>query len=146
MGKIKTIVFSGLVAAALLFTPGGCSPEQLTQADKTMTDVNEIGRAVDQFVASPAGNTLPPVIRMIMELLGVGALAAFGIYKQIRLGQVQGKSDQVSLTLRAVADAVDKLTPSVAKAVKGQVREVMDDRQIRSLADPIVDEHRSKLS
>ncbi len=142
----KTILIVGVLAAAALFTPGGCTPEQLHHADLVAADVNAVGTGLNQFADSPAGAVLPPQVWLIMKLLGVGVLAAFGIWEKFRAAKATGTSDNLSTTLRAVADAIDQSKPEIAKAVKGTIKQVMDDRQIRPLADAIVDEHRSKLT
>jgi hypothetical protein len=142
----KAIALSVVVAAALVLTPGGCSPEQQQQADQAAADANTAGQALKDLAESPAGSLIPPQVRIIMELLGIGAMAAFGVWQKIRGAQAQGTSDKLSVTLRAVADAIDQSAPTAANVVKGNVKRVMDDRQIRRMADPIVNAHRSKLT
>ena len=142
----KEIALWLVVAAALVLSPGGCTEEQRQQADRILSDANQAGQVLTAVAESPVGALLPIPVRMIMELLGIGALAALNIWQKIRAGQAKGASDKVSRTLRAVADAIDQSKPEIADAVKAQVKQVMDARQIRPMADPIVDEHRSKLT
>jgi len=143
---MKKIALWLVVAAALVLSPGGCTEKQRKQADKVIADGNTAGQVLKEIAESPVGALLPIPVRMIMELLGIGALAALNIWQKVRAGQAKGQTDKVSTTLRAVADAIDQSKPEIADAVKAQVKHVMDARQIRPVADAIVDEHRSKLT
>jgi hypothetical protein len=146
VGKIKFCIVFALVAIFAVFTPGGCSEEQLQQADRTAADVNALGTLVRDVATSPAGGAIPQPVRLIMELLGVGIVAAYGIWQKMRAAQAAGRSADLSTTLRAIADGVDGAPKQAGTQVKAQIKAVMDNRQVRDLADPIVNEHRSKLS
>lgn len=136
MGKVKLTLVFVLVLVFAAFTPGGCNEDQLHQADQTMADVNAMGTIARDIAQSPAGQAIPPPIRFIMELLGISAVAAYGIWQRSR-------RNGLSTTLRAIADGVDTAPTEASDQVKQRIKQVMDIRQIRSLADPIVDAHRS---
>jgi hypothetical protein len=148
MRKIKSIVLGGLVTAALLFgAMGGCSEEHLSKMDKAVADANHAAQIPRAVADSPALSPLiPPEIRIILELLGFAGTAAFGIWQKIRASGILAKSQDKSLTLKAIADAIDALDPKQAQPVKAEIKQVMQDREILSTANAIVDEHRSKLA
>lgn len=67
---------------------GGCNEEQLLRVDKAVADVNTIGQGVAAIPDGPAGALVSPDVHFIMELLGIGAAAAYGIWQRIRASGV----------------------------------------------------------
>jgi hypothetical protein len=141
---VRKIGFLCVVLAAMLFgTAGGCNEEQLRRIDRVVADVNTAGQEVAAIPDGPAGALIPAEVRIIMELLGIGAAAAFGIWQQIRASRVLERNTDLSVALRAVADGIDQAGESGQNA-KAQIMAVMMQRRVYDTADVVVDEHRTK--
>lgn len=144
MVKVRKVGFFTVVLASVLFAGSGCSPEQLQQIDRAVADANTIGQGIAAISDGPAGVLIPPEIRAIMVLLGVGAAAAYEIWQRIRLARVLERNQDLDVTLRALGDGIDQASPKAADDVKAQILAVMMQRRIYDKADRVVDEHRAK--
>ena len=140
MRKIKIVALWGVLSVALLLGTLGCCSEE---ADQLAADVNNAGQLMRQIGDSPA---VPALARVILELLGLCAAVAVGVYQKVRSSGLQARSSDKSLTLRAVVDAIDALSKAEAQPVKDAIGQTMKARGIASVADQVVDEHRSKLA
>lgn len=145
--KSHFLILVGLVAGLALFAAGpSCSPDQLQRADRIIADVNTAGRGVAAIPDGPAGALIPPEVRLIMELLGVGAAVAFGLWQRVRASGLLETKQGLDVTLRAIVDAIDQAEPTAADPVKTQILANMLQRRIHGTADRLVDEHRTKLA
>jgi hypothetical protein len=141
------LILVGLVTLGIGLAVPSCTDEQLRQADRTVKDVNDATRKVKQLAESPEGAALiPPAVRSILELLGFGGAAAFGIWQKIRASKILEKKQGVDVTLKAVVDAIDQAELKAADPIKAKIKQTMRDREIFTTANAIVDEHRSRLT
>lgn len=136
-----------LFLSTTLLLAAGCSEEQLSRIDKGLADANELhadaGQVLDALRDSPAGPLIPPQVYQIMELLGVGLVVAIGIWQKIRASGLLSKNQDLVTTLKAVVDGVEA-AGSKATPVKAKILETMRDREVYSVANPIVDQVKSK--
>lgn len=143
MRNVRKSGFLCVVLAAMLFgVAGGCNEEQLRRVDQAVADVNTAAQGVAAIPDGPAGALIPPEVAIIMELLGIGAAAAYGIWQKIRASGVLARNADLSVTLKAVVDAIDA-SGTAAEDVKTNIQAKMIERHVYDTADAIVDEHRS---
>jgi hypothetical protein len=121
---------------------GGCTEEQIAKIDKGVADANTAAQGLAAIPDGPAGALIPPQVRIIMELLGVGLAAAFGIWQKIRASGLLLKNSDLVTTIRAVVDGIDA-SGSKAEPVKVAIQNVMRKRHVYDTADEIVDQNRS---
>ena len=139
-------IILALVTLLALFAVPSCTEQQLAQGDKIGRDVNDGGRLLRTLAESPEAAFIPPQVRVILELLGLGGAAAFGIWQKIRAAKILEKKQDVDVTLKAIVDAIDQAEPKASDPVKTQILATMIERRIHGTADQVVDEHRSKLA
>ena len=143
---MKTAFFI-LLSTTTLLLAAGCSQEQLASMGADANDANGVVTAAHQTVQaihdSPAGALIPDQVYQIMEVLGVGLSLALAIWKSILASGLLKKNSDLVTTLRAVADGVTAAGPDGAM-VKAKIREIMRDREVYSVANPIVDQVKSK--
>lgn len=146
---MKSTILTLLLSTTLLLA-AGCSEEQLAKVDKGLADANEVHGQADQVLdalrASPAGPLIPAAVYQIMELLGIGLTAAVALWKTlVASGLLQknqtlaGKNEDLVTTLKALVDGVEA-SGEKAKPVKLSIKEIMRDREVYSVANPIVDQ------
>jgi hypothetical protein len=140
--KMRRVGFLGVVLAFVLLAGPGCTDEQLAKIDKVVTDANTAAQGVAQIPAGPAGSLIPDEIKIIMQLLGVGAVVAFGIWQKIRASGLLEKNADLTTTIRAVVDGIDA-SGAAADEVKVAIQSVMEKRHVYDTADAVVDENRS---
>jgi hypothetical protein len=121
----------------------GCNEEQLAKVDRVVADVNTIGQGVAAIPDGPAGTLIPPEIAIILELLGFTGTLAFAIWQKIRASGVLARNADLSVTLKAVVDAIDKTGGQEAENVKANVLALATRRRVYDVADAIIDEHRA---
>lgn len=144
MRNVRKVGFLCVVLAAMLFgVIGGCNEEQLLRVDKIVADVNTAGQGVAAIPDGPAGALIPVDVRFIMELLGIGAAAAYGIWQKIRASGVLAEKQDLSVTLKAVVDAIDTTGGEPAENVKANVLAIATQRHIYDIADTVIDDHRT---
>jgi len=119
---IRHFVIIGVVCS--LWT-GGCTPEQIGQADQVLADANAVTTGVVEFVQGPAGVIFPPVVRTIAEILGIALAAALALWQQIK-----HKLTKKSLT--AVVKGVERLDDETKVTVKDEIRKLMDSQAAAS--------------
>jgi hypothetical protein len=141
---MRKVGFLLVVLAAMLFgSAGGCNEEQLRRVDRAVADVNTAAQGVAAIPDGPAGALIPREVVMIMELLGLGAAAAFGIWQRIRASGLLERNADLSTTLKVVVDAIDLTGGEPAEAVKANVLETATTRHVYDTADAVIDEHRA---
>jgi len=116
-----------MIAAVCCCLAGGCTESQLEQGDAIVRDVNNIGQAIDQVASGPAGALIPPQVRQIMQLLGIGAAAAYGIWQKIR-------ADLAKQDTRGVIASVDTLLAGPQVANTKKAKEILANDQGEALA------------
>jgi len=79
------LVILGLV---LTGASAGCSVGQIGKMQRAVEDVNAVGRAVSDLVGSPAGELVPPGVRLGLEI--VGGVALGGVIAWRRIGAALG--------------------------------------------------------
>jgi len=77
--SILVIVTLVLTAAA-----AGCSVGQIGKVQRAVDDVNGVGKAVSDFARSPAGELLPPGVRLDLEIVGGLVLVGVIAWRRIR--------------------------------------------------------------
>jgi hypothetical protein len=143
MRKVGFFIVWALVLAFVGLGGSGCDETQLQRIDRIVADANTAGQGVAAIPEGPAGALIPPDVKMIMELLGVGLAMAYAIWQQLRASGVLRKNADLSVTLKAVADGIDQAGPEAENA-KTQIQAVMMQRHVFDTADQVIDEHRSK--
>lgn len=136
----------GLVTILALFAGPSCTEKQLAKGDRIVQDANRLAGLPRAIAQSPAGAMIPSPIREILELLGLVGAAAVAVWQKIRASGILAQKNVQSVAFAAVVDAIDQADPAVGEAIKAKVTDVMKAREITSVADPIVDAHRSKLA
>jgi hypothetical protein len=142
MRKVGFFAVWSVVLAFVLSAGAGCTEEELARIDRGVADANTIGQGIAAIPDGPAGALIPPEVRIIMELLGVGLAAAFGIWQKIRASGLLSKNADLVTTIRAVVDGIDA-SGSKAEPVKVAIQNVMQKRHVYDTADAIVDQNRS---
>lgn len=127
MGKWKvTSILLVLLAVA------GCTQEQGDKIDKGMADANAIGDALQEITEGPVGDMLPSGVKSTMQVLGVAAATALGIWQQMR-------AKVVKQTASAVLAGIERLPRERKKETKAAVKAEMDERNIYTKANAVVD-------
>lgn len=142
MRKLRKGGLLCMVLAAVLLSGPGCTDEQLAKIDKAVADANQAAQGIAAIPDGPAGALIPDQIKIIMELLGVGAAVAFGIWQRIRASGLLLKNADLVTTIRAVVDGIDA-SGEKAEPVKVAIKSVMEKRHVYDTADAVVDENRS---
>lgn len=136
-----------LSSTLLLVVSGGCNEEQLARIDQGIQDANHVVTAADRTVTdladSPVGGLIPPQVYQIMELLGIGVTAALALWKTIRASGLLKKNSDLTVTLKALVDGVEA-SGDQAAPVKANIKEIMRDREVYSVANPIVDQVKAR--
>ncbi len=125
----------------LLFLAAGCSQEQLASIDHAIADVNQVGQAAAQIATGPAAPLIPDPGRIILGLVTLGATITYGAWQKIRASKLLERKQDLGITLKAIVDAVQEAGDQ-ADPVKSQVKMIMQDREIYSKANAIVDEYK----
>jgi hypothetical protein len=124
---VTILAFACLLA---LCTGGGCNEETLKKVDQAVQEVNAVAHTV---TASPATSFLPPEVRILMEILGIGASLAFALWQRLRASGLLS-------TGAAIVHAIEKLPRELQDQVKPAVKAEMQDREIYGKANAIVDQ------
>jgi hypothetical protein len=140
--KMRRVGFLGVVLAFVLLAGPGCTDEQLARIDKGVADANTAAQGVAEIAEGPAGGLIPDQVKIIMQLLGVGAAVAFGLWQKIRASGILLKNADLVTTIRAVVDGIDA-SGAAAEDVKVAIKNVMEKRHVYDTADAVVDENRS---
>jgi hypothetical protein len=141
--KVGFLCLWALGVALLGLAGSGCNIEQLEKVDRIVADANTIGGGIAAIPDGPAGALIPREVVIIMELLGIGAAAAYGIWQRIRASGILERNADLSVTLKAVVDAIDKTGGQEAENVKANVLALATRRRVYDVADAIIDEHRA---
>ena len=137
MRTATMIILSAAAMTALFCGCPGCNEQQSDDIDDLAADANAIGKGLQEFAEGPAGDLLPPAVRRIMQMLGIGAAAAYTIWRQMQ-------SKTVQQTGSAVLAAIEKLPENQRQDVKAAVKDEMISREIFSKANAIVDALKAK--
>ncbi len=111
----RAFVIFGLLCASLL---SGCTEEQIDQGEQILTDANSVAEGLSDFADGPAGVLLPPGFRAAVELVGISAAAALGVWQK-------HKHRLTKDALRAVAAGVENVKASDSMIVKSEVHQAM---------------------
>ena len=139
---MSKVGFLRVVLGFVLLAGTGCTDQQLAKMDKAVADANQVAQGVAEIPDGPAGSLIPPQVQLIMELLGVGAAIAFGLWQKIRASGVLAKNADLVTTIRAIVDGIDA-SGAAAAEVKSTIKTVMEKRHVYDTADAVVDEMRS---
>jgi len=131
------------VALLCSLLTAGCTEEELAGIDRAVADVNAVAETVAALPESPAGPLIPPNVRVILELIGVGGAAAVVSWQKIRAGLLRTQNQTLQLTGKAIVAGVDRAPPSAATAVKAAISAEMDRLQIRDTGRATVEELKS---
>ena len=63
---------SRTLGIVLLFVLAGCTADQIAGIDRGVADANAIAQTIGGLPDSPAGPLIPPPVRTVLELVGVG--------------------------------------------------------------------------
>ena len=125
--------FAVLAASAcLLIIAAGCTAEQLAGIDQAVADANQAGQGLAAAAHGPAAALIPPEIRLLMELCGLTAAAAYTVWQQLRGGLLRK-------TAAAIIAGVESLPAEPQAQVKAAVKVEMKDRKIYQRARALVD-------
>lgn len=140
-----TLTLCSLLLTAVLLLATGCSEEQLRHADQAIQDANHVAQGVSAIAQGPAGSLIPPQVRQIMEFLGVGALAALAIWKKIQASGLLRKNQDLTSTLRNVAEGVENFQAAdqaKGEELKGEIARVMASRSPQNV---VIDDIKKSL-
>jgi len=127
------------IMVTVMFAVGGCDEEQLGQADKIVTDANDIAAGVQVFLSSPAGAAVPPDWRLY------GALGA-GVVSIIANGWQQFRNGTMKKTTKAIVKGIEKVErqgnpkPAETAAVKEAIAKEMITAGIFDRGNTLVDQ------
>jgi hypothetical protein len=142
---LKTTFFMLLPITLALLAAPGCSQEQLARVDHFVADANQGAQGVAAIREGPAGELIPPDIQALLGLVGVAGTVGYGLWQRIRASGLLARNQRVTTTLRAVVDGVEAAGKK-AEPTKAAIKEIMRDREVYSLANPIVDQVKTKRS
>jgi len=118
----------------------GCDALELQRMDEIMADVNAVGQTIGQIPDSPAGALIPVEVRTIMEVLGLGAAAAYGFWMKLRRDGVLADNQKLRLTGKAIVAGIERLDGGAQAAAKEAVGAEMAARHIRDTGRAMVEE------
>jgi len=124
-----------LAAAAVAFV-AGCEEEQWAAADRIVTDANAWAGQGRQVLQSPAGQTLPPDIRLYGTLATSLILGGAAAYKQWRLSQM---SKTTKAIVRGIEAAEKEITVNPTNPVKAAIAVEMRKAGVFDAGNKIVD-------
>ena len=128
------------LAIVFVFVVAGCTAEQIASIDQGVADANAIAQTIGGLPGSPAGPLIPAPIRAILELVGIGGAAAYGIWQNARKKLLQNANDRLKLTGKAIVAGVDRAPPNTAEEVKALISAEMDRLAIRDAGRATVKE------
>jgi len=125
--------FAAVWGATILLSLGllGCSEQELQRWDGYVADACDVGQTIGALPDSPAGPLIPAEVRLIMEILGLGTAAAYGIWQKIRKDGVLAEKQSLTLTAKAIVNAIEKLPAEPQELVKSNVGAEMARMRIR---------------
>jgi len=122
-------IWSATILLALAVV--GCSEQELQRWDGYVADACDVGQTVGSLPDSPAGPLIPAEVRLIMEILGLGTAAAYGIWQKLRKDGVLAEKRSLTLTAKAIVNAIERLPQGPQAAVKSTIGEEMARMRIR---------------
>jgi hypothetical protein len=128
-----------LCCVATLLAAPGCSERQLAEIDRAAQDANTVGQGVTALAHGPAASLIPAQVRQIMELLGIGLAGALAVWKWLLASGLLKKNQNLTVTLKAIVDGIEAIGPH-ADPAKDSIKEIMRDREVYSVANPIIDQ------
>ena len=141
MKTAAIIILSAAAMTALFCGCPGCNEKQTDDIENLAADANAIGTGLQDLADGPVGDMLPPGVRRLMEMLGLGAAAAYTIWRQMQATRAKQAGS-------AILAAVDKLPGTKDSGVQGEVKKAvkteMIGREIYSKANAIVDLWKAK--
>lgn len=121
----------------------GCSEQELQRWDRTMADVCDVGQTIGGLPDSPAGPLIPAEVRLIMEILGLGTAAAWGLWQKLRKDGVLAEKQSLALAAKAIVNAIERTPQNTQRAVKAKVGEEMARMKIRDAGSAEVEKLKS---
>jgi len=125
------LVHMGVLCGLLTIGAAGCAEEDLQRVDRALADVNAVGQTVSGLPDSPAGALIPPGVRTIMEILGLGTAAACAFWQKIRKDGILAEKQTLQLTTRAIVAGIEDVDQAARAAIKEAVAAQMARRNIR---------------
>lgn len=145
MMKTSIMFLLSITLLTLALGRTGCTEGQLSSVDRFAQDVHEAAEVLTAEAHGPAAALLPQYITWGAELLGLGFTGLLALWKTIRASRLLEKNRDLAATLGAVVEGVEAAGDQ-AKKVKQSIAAVMRDREIYSLANPIVDQVKKENS
>jgi hypothetical protein len=130
----SSIVF---LAVFCLLPLSGCTDEQLTQADRTAADVNNLITAGQAILATPAAAALPPDWRLYGSLAVAAGSIIIGAYKQMRLTLMTKTTKAI---VKGIEKSEDQVKTNPANPVKEAIGKEMRAAGIYDQANQLVDQ------
>ena len=130
------MTFITVIASLILFSTG-CDETQLSQADRIVTDANNIVAAVGGVMQSPAGALLPPGL----QLYGAAGIALVSIalnsWQKVR-------ANLMTKTTKAIVKGIEasekETKPNPTNPIKSAIRQEMIKAGIYDLGNQLVDQ------
>lgn len=132
---ISKICLLSSVLCLLLFV--GCTDEQLSQADRTAGDVNNLITAGQGLLATPAAAALPPDWRLYGSLVLAAGSIAVGAYKQWRLTLMTKTTKAI---VKGIEKSEDQVKTNPSNPVKDAIGKEMRAAGIYDQANQLVDQ------
>lgn len=134
---MKTIRICLLSSVLCLLLFVGCTPEQLSQADRTAGDVNNLITAGQGLLATPAAAALPPDWRLYGELAVGAGLIVLNAYKQWRLTLMTKTTKAI---VKGIEKSEDQVKTNPSNPVKDAIGKEMRAAGIYDQANQLVDQ------
>lgn len=145
----QTFFLLTLTTLTLFATAGGCGEESLRDVNDALGQARQLhadaNGVLTKLEESPIGPFIPSQVRQIMEILGVGVTTAIAIWKTVVASGLLKQNSDLTVTLGAVVDGVERAGDK-GRPVKAKILETMRDREVYSVANPIVDQVKTKNS
>lgn len=133
---MKSMLFSLCVLCALCGFIG-CTEQQLSQADRTAADVNNLIAAGQGLLATPAAAALPPDWRLYGSMALAAGSIAVGAYKQWRLTLMTKTTKAI---VKGIEKSEDQVKTNPSNPVKEAIRKEMRAAGIYDRANQLVDQ------
>lgn len=108
----------GFGFSSLLTLGIGCSEEQMQQVDRTMADVNQWSETGQMVLQSPAGQSLPPDIRLYGALAALIGSTAAGVWQKFQRSQETKVTKSIVQGVENSGQSGKECKPNIAKAMK----------------------------
>ena len=125
-----------ILVGGLVSTIAGCNEDQLVMADRIVTDANAWADQGRLVLHSPAGQTLPPDVRLYGTLATALVMGGAAAYEKWRLSQMSRTTKAI---VKGIESAEKEITVNPTNPVKAAIALEMRKAGVFDVGNKIVD-------